>query len=180
VWGFELTSSEAQLFESLSALATTLSKRWDERSYTTYSSIFKLFTHRYEISAPTFQINYFNCSNCFRFRVTISFNYFTQKAMFIYGLASFFQFHFWFSVQFLFYKYFKVCEVRIYFEKISKISTLSPFHKKRTVRLPSGCDPHGYLLSTGNITSNLPNVCLYYAGTFARTMKTFKKGKHEK
>jgi hypothetical protein len=27
VWGFELTSSEAQLFESLSALATTLSKR---------------------------------------------------------------------------------------------------------------------------------------------------------
>jgi hypothetical protein len=27
VWGFELTSSEAQLFKSLSALATTLSKR---------------------------------------------------------------------------------------------------------------------------------------------------------
>jgi hypothetical protein len=27
VWGFELTSSEAQMFESLSALATTLSKR---------------------------------------------------------------------------------------------------------------------------------------------------------
>jgi hypothetical protein len=27
VWGFELTSSEAQLFESLSALATALSKR---------------------------------------------------------------------------------------------------------------------------------------------------------
>jgi hypothetical protein len=27
VWGVELTSSEAQLFESLSALATSLSKR---------------------------------------------------------------------------------------------------------------------------------------------------------
>jgi hypothetical protein len=27
VWGYELPSSEAQLFESLSALATTLSKR---------------------------------------------------------------------------------------------------------------------------------------------------------
>jgi hypothetical protein len=77
-----------QLFESLSALATTL------------SVIVPLMTW---VRIPT------------------------QKAMFIFQypvgcLASFFQFHFWFSVQFLFYKDFKVRKVRIYFEKIPKIS----------------------------------------------------------
>jgi hypothetical protein len=86
VWGFELTSSEAQLFESLSALATTLSKRWGQRSYTTYLNISKAFTHRYDNFNAYFP---------------------TQKAIFLFQhsvdyLASFFQFHFWFSVQFLF------------------------------------------------------------------------------
>jgi hypothetical protein len=57
----------------------------------------------------------------------------TQKDMFIFQhslgcLASFFQFHFWFSVQFLFYKDFKVREVRIYFEKIPKIQKNDHIH----------------------------------------------------
>jgi hypothetical protein len=40
VWGFKLASSEAQLFESMSALATTISMRL-ENLYTTYLNIFK-------------------------------------------------------------------------------------------------------------------------------------------
>jgi hypothetical protein len=37
-----------------------------------------------------------------------------------------------------------------------------------------------YPLSTGNISAILPNVCHYYKGTFAGTMKMSKKGKHGK
>jgi hypothetical protein len=44
--------------------------------------------------------------------------------------------------------------------------TFSPFHKKRTVRLPSGCDPHGCVFSIAVSTSILKFWSMHSEMTF--------------